>query len=324
MTRSPFSLSVVAAVLTVAAFDAIGQEQADDVKNWLDRMNIAVEELNYRGTFVHEFDRNVETLQIVHRNAGGEVREKLSSPDGSGREILRTASGVHTVFPEQRLVMLEEPQGSAIPLASSLNYTEGLEAYYDMGTFPKGQVVGRDTQVVSIRAKDEYRYGYLLWLDRETALPLRSQVRDENGRVVEQILFTAIDVVAAISESDVAPAIDVEGFEWRRPIKAKPEVSSREVWGATRLPNGFSQSISRQSLLAGSRYPVQHLVYTDGLATVSVFIAHPKSDADMPEGFSQMGSTNVYSLKIDGRLATAMGEVPRRTVQRIATSLDAR
>jgi sigma-E factor negative regulatory protein RseB len=324
LNKHLFSLSLIAAVLWLASTDAVAQDDANDVKSWLDRMNVAVEELNYRGTFVHAVERDVETLQIAHRNTDGEVREKISSPEGSGREILRTADGVRSVFPEKRLVMFEESQGSTIPLAAALNYTNALESYYDMKTLPKGQVAGRDTQVVSIRAKDEYRYGYLLWLDRETALPLRSEVRDENGRVIETILFTEIEVVDALAESEVAPAIDVEGFEWKRPIKAKPEASSNEVWGATRLPNGFRLSIARQSLLAGSRYPVQHLVYTDGLATVSVFIAHPKSDADMPEGFSQFGSTNVYTLKVDGRLATAMGEVPRRTVQRIATSLDAR
>jgi sigma-E factor negative regulatory protein RseB len=92
----------------------------------------------------------------------------------------------------------------------------------------------------------------------------------------------------------------------------------------TRLPAGFHLSGAKLSLLAGSEYPVQHLVYTDGLATVSVFIAHPKSEFTMPDGFSSSGSLNAYSLTIDGRLATALGEVPRRTVYRIANSLNAR
>ena len=303
---------------------AFGQAASDDVKSWLDRMNSAVESLNYRGTYVQVVDGNGETLQIVHRNDGGEVRERISSREGAGREILRTAHGVRSVFPEKRLVVVEEPQGSSLTSGSVLTYTDGLENYYDMSTFAASQVAGRDTQVVSIRAKDEFRYGYLLYLDRLTALPLKTQVRNENGSVVELVLFTEIEVVDSIPESDVAPVIDTEGFEWRRPIKARPEAGSGEIWRATRVPPGFQLSISRQSLLAGRKYPVQHLVYTDGLATVSVFIAHPMSDADMPEGFSRYGSTNAYSLKIDGRLATAMGEVPSRTVQRIATSLDAR
>jgi sigma-E factor negative regulatory protein RseB len=287
-------------------------------------MNTAVEELNYRGSFVHIVDgQSAETLEIIHQYADGQARERISAPEGSGREILRTARFVRSVFPDKQLVVIEEPEVASLPTASMPSYSDGLENYYELVTFPKGQIAGRDTQMISIRSRDEYRYGYLLWLDLETALPLKSQVRDEHGNVVEQIIFTAISVVDEISDEELAPRIDTTDFEVQRPDKNNNEAASRDIWAATRLPNGFTLSVFRSTLLAGSRYPVQHLVYTDGLATVSVFIAHPLSDADMPEGFSRVGSTNAYALKIDGRLAVAVGEVPRRTVHRIATSLDA-
>lgn len=325
MTRRGLArLAIAAAFAAVLSGRALAQSDGQDVKDWLDRMNSAVEGLNYRGSFVHVVDGNAETLTIVHRNAGGEVRERISSPDGAGREILRTARFVRSVFPDKRLVMIEEPQTASVPMGSMLSYTEGLERYYELASFTKGQIAGRNTEVVSIRPRDEYRYGYLLYLDRETALPLKSEVRDEQGTVVEQILFTSISVVDSIPESDVKPAIDTTGFEVRRPDKSKHEAASGEIWSVTRPPDGFKLSFSGATLLAGSRYPVQHLVLTDGLAAVSVYISHPKSDADMPAGFSRMGSTNVYALRIDGRLAVAVGEVPRRTVHRIATSLDAR
>lgn len=316
--------NLVAVVLSLSAIGACAQEVSDEVEAWLDRMNAALEQANYRGTFVHVVDGNAETLHIVHRYADGSVREKISSSGGEGSEILRTPDAVRSVFPDKQLVVIEEAEKSSMPLASSFNYSDELERYYQMTTFPKGRQAGRETQVVSIRARDEYRYGYLLWLDRESALPVKMQVRNEAGEVIESILFTELEVLDSIPELAVAPSIDTEGFTWKRPIKAKPGSSTGEIWGATRLPNGFRLSLSQSSLLAGSQYPVQHLIYTDGLATVSVFIAHPLSDADMPEGFQQFGSTNFYSLKVDGRLATAMGDVPRLTVQRIATSLDAR
>ena len=316
------SFGLTVAALVIVALPAFGQEPRGEVKSWLDRMNVAIEQLNYRGTFVHVVDGNPETLEIVHRYEDGVVGEKISSDAENGREILRTHDLVRSVFPEKRLVVLEEPEGSSIPVAPSLNYTDELDSYYQLTTFPKGSVAGRQTQVVSIRARDEYRYGYLLWLDREHGLPLKIQVRDDTGTVIESILFTDISVLDSIPEFAVAPSLNVEGYTWKRPAQVAVEAMRDENWEATRLPNGFWRLDSRQVLLAGSKYPVRHLVYTDGLATVSVFIAHPKSDADMPEGFSRFGSTNAYSLKIDGRLATAIGEVPARTVQGIATSLD--
>ena len=42
-------------------------------------MNRAVEELNYRGTFVHVLDGTAETLHIVHRNADGQSGERILS-----------------------------------------------------------------------------------------------------------------------------------------------------------------------------------------------------------------------------------------------------
>lgn len=296
----------------------------DEVKGWLDRMNTAVETLNYLGSFDHDVRGHVETLEIVHRFADGQVLERISAPDGLGREILRTPHFVRSVFPDKRLVVIEEPEVASLPTAAVLHYTRGLENYYDLSTFAGGHIAGRDTQIVLILPRDEFRYGYLLNLDVETALPLKSEVRDNNNRI-EQILFTAISVVDSIPPEEVALRIDTADFEVRRPDKNNNEPASAEIWGATALPPGFTLSVFRSTLLAGSRYPVQHLVYTDGLATVSVFIAHPLSDADMPEGYSHSGSTNAYALKIaGGRLAVAMGEVPQETVHSIATSLDAR
>lgn len=328
MNRRGFSITCTAAALCLlSTADVLAQPGSDVevVKAWLDRMNEAVATLNYRGSFVHGIAMDdLENLEIVHRYANGEERERICSTDGMGREILRTPHSVRSVFPDKRLVVIEEPEVASLPTASVVTYTTGLESYYDLTSYePRGQIAGRDTHVVSIRPRDQYRYGYLLWLDRATALPLKSQVRDERNDVVEEILFTSISVVDSIPEEDVATGIDTTDFEIRRPDKNNHAAASSEIWAATRLPNGFTLSVSRSTLLAGSAYPVQHLVYSDGLATVSVFIAHPLSDADMPEGYSRAGSTNAYARKIDGRLVVAVGEVPRLTVHRIANSLDA-
>jgi sigma-E factor negative regulatory protein RseB len=335
MPLSRRSLSRVAAAIAVGLLSTahapaqpdagVDEAMVDEVKHWLERMNTSVETLNYRGTFEHRVGQHVETLEIVHRSAGGEVLERISSPDGTGREILRTPHFVRSVFPDKRLVRIEEPEIASLPTAAVLHYTLGLENYYELNTFARGRIAGRDTQVVLINPRDDYRYGYMLQLDIETALPLRSEVRDDSRHRLEGIEFKEISVVDSIPDEDIALRIDTSDFEVIRPDRDNSGPASREIWAAKELPIGFTLSVYRSTLLAGSRYPVQHLVYTDGLATVSVFISHPLSEADMAEGYSRAGSTNAYALKIDGgRLAVAMGEVPQQTVHRIATSLDAR
>jgi len=315
--RNALTLAILS--LALVALDV----SAQDIKTWLDRMNQAVEDLNYEGTFVRVLDGSAEMLHIVHRNEAGEIGEKISSLDGTGREIVRRGREVQCVLPDRGVVLLEEPSGSSNPLASSLpNYSETLESHYEFVTFEKGQVARRDTQIVVIKPRDEYRYGYKLWLDRETAMPLKAQVRDENNNVVEQIMFTEFDVADSIPDAALASVIDTQGYTWIRPQEQQGPGSGAMTWHAAEVPSGFELSLVKRSVIAGADGPVDHLIYSDGLATVSVFVAN--QGIDVAEGFSRLGSTNAYSLTRRGHKITAMGEVPRMTVQRIATSLDSK
>lgn len=312
--------SVYCALLAIVSIDA----SAQDARWWLDRMNRAVVELNYEGTFVHVLGSNTEVMHIIHRNHGGRIGERLVSLDGAGREIIREQNAVRVILPERRLVLLETRKDSS-PLVSALpNYSAELEPHYEFTLHDTARVAKRPVQIVGIKPKDEYRYGYTLWLDRETAMPLKSVLRDERGDVIEQILFTQIQMVDFIPASALHPAIDTEGFTF---LRAPEEPESAEFtppeFRAAMLPRGFQLSAATQSGIAGSDYPVAHLVYSDGLATVSVFIEDPKTSAEVAEGFSRVGSTNAYSLTLNGRKVTAVGEVPRQTVRSIAMSLSA-
>lgn len=309
-----------ALMLVVFAMEALAQ----DARTWLDRMNRAVEELNYEGTFVHEHDGRVETLHIVHRNEDGEVGERVVSLDGVGREIIRKENNVQCILPDQRTVLHEETKKASQLVSALPSYSSELDASYELKLYRTARVAKRPTQIVGIKPRDEYRYGYMVWLDQETAMPLKSQLRDENGAIVEQILFTEFQVFDAIPASALEPVTNTSGFTWVRAQRSNEARPADEMsWRASRLPPGFELSVATQRQIAGSKYPVGHLVYTDGLATVSVFIEDPKTQAEVVEGFAKVGGTNAYSLTLSGRKVTAIGEVPRQTVHSIATSLGA-
>jgi sigma-E factor negative regulatory protein RseB len=283
-------------------------------------MGRAVAELNYRGTFVHVLGGTAETLQIVHRNADGQTGERILSLDGAGREIVRQGARVQGIFPDQRVVLFETRSDesslvSALPASSA-----DLEPHYDIQLKGDARVADRAVQMLEIKPRDEFRYGYMLWLDQETAMPLQSQLIDDQGSVVEQILFTDIEVPAEIPATALEPTIDTSGFTTLRAPEAAP-LAAEIPWRAAALPGGFKLSVATQSQIAGSDKPVEHLVYSDGLATVSVFIEDPSTQAEVGEGFSNVGSTNAYSLTLSGRKVTAVGEVPRQTVRSIASSL---
>src|SRR5688572_20937 len=311
-------LPVAAPSLLVFVFLG-GLANAQEARDWLERMSRAVEELNYHGTFVHVLDGTAETLHIVHRHADGQSGERILS-DNAGREIVRQGARVQGIFPDRRVVLFET-RSDVSPLVSALpSTTAELAPHYEITLGGSARVADRAVQLLEIKPRDEFRYGYMLWLDQETAMPLQSQLIDEQGEVVEQILFTDIEIPADIPPAALEPTIDTVGFTTLRTPESTP-LADEIPWRAAAVPAGFKLSVATQSPIAGSDTPVEHLVYSDGLATVSVFIEDPETKAEVREGFSTVGSTNAYSLTLRGRKVTAMGEVPRQTVRTIASSL---
>ena len=298
----------------------VGDAGAQEARAWLDKMNHALEELNYQGTFVHLLGGTAETLHITHRNADGRSGERILALDGVGREIIRQENEVRSILPDRRVVLLEARKELS-PLVTALpNYTAELESHYELTLHSTARVANRAAQVLEIKPRDEFRYGYMLWLDQETAMPLRSQLVDDKGEIVEQILFTEIDLAAVIPAEALHATIDTTGFTTLRAPESAT-LTEDIPWRAATVPGGFKLSVATQSPIAGSEYPVEHLVYSDGLATVSVFIEDPKTKTEVREGFSNLGSSNAFSLTLRGRKVTAIGEVPRQTVRTIATSL---
>lgn len=296
---------------------------AQDAEDWLTRMSHAVEELSYQGTFVHMQGGDAETLHITHLNDDGRIGERILALDGVAREIIRNGDEVQCILPDRRAVLLEERR-DVNPLVSALpNYSDELRRHYEFTLHQSARVIGRQTQIVSIKPKDGFRYGYMLWLDQETAMPLKSQLVDGQGNILEQILFTQLEISDSIPRSALEPTIDTEGFTMFRPPAMVVRTEDTLRLRAARLPEGFQLSVATHGPIAGSQYPVEHLVYSDGLATVSVFIEDPKSKPEFAAGHFRVGSANTFTLNLNGRQVTAVGEVPRRTVETIATSLRA-
>ena len=315
--------TVIAPIVWLAVSMTTLTAVAQDAQDWLTRMSHAVDELSYQGTFVHMQGGDAETLHITHLNDNGRISERILALDGVAREIIRNGDEVQCILPDRRAVLLDESRDVS-PLVSALpTYSDELRRHYEFTLHETARVVERQTQIVSIKPMDGFRYGYMLWLDQDTAMPLKSQLIDEQGNVLEQSLFTRLEISDSIPRSAVEPTIDTEGFTMFRPPAAVSRTEETLRLRASRLPGGFALSAATHGPIAGSPYLVDHLVYSDGLATVSVFIEDPKSTPEVAAGHSRVGSANTFSLNLDGRQVTAVGEVPRRTVESIAISLRA-
>jgi len=316
--QRPLGTTLLCLVLLPAA-----QAGEPEARAWLERMGQALATRNYDGTFFHLSDSQSETMRIVHQVRNGRVTERLVSLDGSGREIIRNDKEVVCYLPDKRTVLVEKRTDDNPLLAALPSYSEGLEAHYDITLGDKAKVLGRKTRQIAVRPKDEYRYGYHLWLDDETAMPLKSQLRDREGRVLEQILFAKLELTDSIEPGSLAPQVEADDFEWLRQDNPPAAHAAREgevqpQWRVNRLPPGFQLTASRIQAIGGSSAPVQHLVFSDGLASVSVFIESRQDEAEPLVGLHKVGSAHAFSVHAWDHQVTAVGEVPAGTVEMIA------
>jgi sigma-E factor negative regulatory protein RseB len=306
--------------LLLGAGIALGAEP----KEWLERMNKALTTRNYVGVFTHVRGTRAETLRIIHRVRGRDVSERLLSLDGSGREFVRQGDELTCYLPDKRTVLVERraPDGPLLGALPAID--EGNSLVYEIRGGERQRLLGRTTRVVALHPRDEFRYGYRLWIDEETSMPLKTQLCDKSGAVIEQILFSSIDLPERIPDSMFKPLVDASGYTW---LRAERRVASTNaspaLWEAMRLPPGFRMTTRSTQAMPGSNEPVAHLVFTDGVASVSVFVEPRKPDSKPTEGPTRVGSSSAFSTVVDDHQVTAIGEVPPNTVQFIATQVKA-
>ncbi len=322
--RASERLTWIALALAVAAVAS-----ADEPQKWLERMNQALTTLNYDGVFSHWQGGQVETMRIIHRIEGGVVTERLMSLDGSGREFIRNGSTLVCYLPDARKVLVVQEPSPSLLLGSLPKFGDSSSQFYDIRAVRRTRLIGKKTQLIVVTPKDDYRYGYRLWVDEATGMPLKTQLCDRRGRVIEQVVFASIATPDQIPDSAFKPDVATDGFQWVRQIPMPSPAmtaaaSSVSSWSALRLPPGFHMSVRAVQMMPGTTGIVEHIVYTDGIASVSVFVeSHMHADHKL-SGSEQVGPTSTFATMVDGHPVTAVGEVPPQTVKFIADSVQER
>jgi sigma-E factor negative regulatory protein RseB len=307
-----FSGLFVAAIVVAANDDMTPSE-------WLDQMDGAVQTINYEGTVVREKDRKLETFEVVHTVTDGVVREKVIFKDGNGLEIIRNGNEVHCIFPDRESVLVEEwnDQSTLFSTLPSSDIQFGSE--YDVSIVDFERIAGRKAVALAIRPHDNYRYGHRVWLDVKTGFPLQTQLIGDGGEPLEQVKFADIRIDAAISPNALTSSYSTEGWKWfTQPQKrARQEVDA--PWISDNVPAGFRVVSTHQESLSDDSSTVIHILYSDGLASVSVFVA--PSGGKKKSKRSSAGASNSYTTENGDFIVTAVGEVPWATVEQIAESM---
>ncbi|NDF85021.1 MAG: hypothetical protein EB102_00715 [Gammaproteobacteria bacterium] len=312
-------LAGVWVMLPIAAF-------ADDAREWLERMNRALAEQSYEGTFFHERGGQSESLRIHHRVKNGEIAERLVSLDGSRREFIRVGEELSYVLPDQHTVLIERRPRRGGLLPNFPRFDEHTAQFYRLGEVQRTRLVERDARLISLVPLDPYRYGYRVWIDARTRLPLKSEVYDRRGQVLERIAFASLQRVADIPDDTFQPAVSTEGFrriENDGGMRLRTVNDSASVWSLRTAPRGFQVTQRGEQTLPGTDEPVSHIVLSDGLASVSVFIGArlPPRSAKEIALERQIGASTAFSTFLHGHHVVVIGEIPVQTARLIAAQL---
>lgn len=322
-----------------AANPAVGQsvahsvatEKADssEVDRWLGRMNDAFAELDYDGVFSYWSGGNMSSLRVVHVTKDGVEHERLVHLNGAPREIVREGEKVLCILqPGDKLVAM----GGSIPAGpfarAFIRDFSDVSSHYDLSMRGSGRIAGRSAVRLSVKARDEHRYGYRLWLDKETGLLLKSELMDEgHNTALEVFQFSQVVIGSKVDHAALEPeqpngsVIDHLQVADESDSASHPDVK----WHADWLPEGFEMASSDMRHAPATKQDVSTLMYSDGLAAISVFVE------DMPNAaatnmMTRTGATVSVTRLVHGpdkkrHLVTVIGEVPPKTAAAIATKV---
>jgi sigma-E factor negative regulatory protein RseB len=285
----------------------------------LERMADAMRRVEYEGTLVYLHGHHLTTLRIAHRIDGGESRESLLALNGPIRAVARNQRGLTCVLPDASPISVKPAPGDGGVLRRAPPNPTRLAPYYLIHPLGQSRVAGRDTDVIGIIPRDNLRYGYRFYVDQATGLPLKTDLMDQAATPIEQVMFTELTVVdpalspvpdAAAEGRTEAPAAPAAASE-----RGLPDAERESRWAFSQLPPGFRVVAHENSDAA-----TEHLMVSDGLASVSVYV-----EADTGPGLrgaTRMGAVHAAGRLVDGHQVTAVGEVPAATLDAILSAVE--
>jgi sigma-E factor negative regulatory protein RseB len=296
----------------------IAQAQSPEALDWLRRIQDATRSLSYSGTFVYQHGDRSETSRITRYVDASGATEKLEVMDGVPRELVRTRETVKCFLPEAKLVKVERRTGREFPalLPEQLN---SLTGHYDITLGEARRIGGFECRAVVLTPRDNLRFGYRLYADAQSGMLMKAVTFDTAGHDIEQFMFTQL-TLGRVTREMVKPRHPAAPG-WRvEDAGAVP--ANLPGWALSSELPGFHKVIELKRTLGESR-PVGQMVYSDGLAAVSVFI-EPMGAQAVRTGLASMGAINIYRREVAHHVITVVGEAPALSVQKIADSVQYR
>jgi sigma-E factor negative regulatory protein RseB len=287
----------------------------------LQRIANAAHELNFSGTVVYQHGPYMEASRIHHYVEAHTEYQRLETLDGPKREVVCTDNEVLTYFLDSRILRIEKRVLSGTFPALLPEQLDAIAENYVLRQGNPLRIAGFDAVSLTLEPRDGLRYGHKLWADAVTGLLLKARTLDEQKQIVEQVMFTQLKI-GGVNRDAVRPSIRTTFPPWRLDrFDNNPLQQLESRWGVRSWPPGFRKVNELQRSRDGVPGSVIHLVYSDGLAAVSVFIEPLAGRTELATGLGRQGAINIYRRILDNNLITVLGEAPVNTVTQIGDAV---
>jgi sigma-E factor negative regulatory protein RseB len=304
--------------------------QERSVDEWLVRMQQASRVPSYTGTFVVSAGGAMSSARIWHvRQANGQL-ERVETLSGEPRSTFRDNSKVVTYLPGLRTVRTERREdGGVFPNLFAVDALESTASFYTAQRTGVERVAGFDADIVQLSPRDNLRFGYRIWSEKRSGLVIKTQTLDHAGQVLEQAAFSELRFDAPVKAAQIKRMMSsTAGYKVEKAERVQTAAES-EGWSMKNAVPGFKrQSCYRNPASEAVPVPIVQCIFSDGLATVSLFIEPFDAGRHVRDGTAAMGATRTLTQRLTSAggdwWITAVGEVPTPTLRMFASNLERR
>lgn len=300
-----------------------GGAESRSINDWLMRMHEASRNRSYAGTFVVSSGGAMSSARIWHVCDGTQQMEKVETLTGAPRTIFRHNDHVLTFMPEQKVVRAEKRESLGL-FPQLLKSTDSRIAdFYTARQEGSERVAGVEADIVALMPRDAMRFGYRVWAERKTGMVVKLQTLGADGKVLEEAAFSELQLDAPVRLDQLAKMMaKVDGYKVEKPGLVKTTASAEGWLLKTAVPGFQSMSCYKRPLAGQSGSDPMQWVFSDGLASVSIFVESFDKQRHLGESRMSMGATQSLTRRVDAYWLTVMGEVPMATLGFFADGLE--
>jgi sigma-E factor negative regulatory protein RseB len=293
-----------------------------DALGWLQRATEAARNASYAGTFVHSNGERTSTIRVTHVSVNGDEHERIEALDGPPYEIVRRNEEMFCYFPDAKTVRLDRRVNARFFPSIFRAPADVIVRSYDVKLGNVEHVLGYDCRWIQLAPHDASRFSERLCSEVGSGLVVRAKTLSLQGQVIEQYTFTDLKLGPQVARGDVKSIFEARVKQWITDSQPREEAKGVDTgWTVTGLPSGFEKVTELRRTLPGRPHPVSQLIYSDGLASLSVFVEPNGAPTRTGEATSEDGTTTFFVRPMGDQLVTVLGEVPLPTAQQVGRSV---